>query len=283
MAGEIVNVDMAAAWDGDEGDDWVREWERYDHSMRPFHDALLAAVPIERTDRVLDIGCGNGESTRDTARLAPDGSAFGIDLSSRMIERARELARLQGVRNVVFEHGDVQAYPFADGAHDVCISRFGAMFFSDTDAAFSNFGRSIRHGGRLGLVFWRRPDQNEWFQCVFGALAVGRELPSPVPGVPGPFALADVDSTRGALERAGFDSIEVEPVDRPFWIGTDVEDAFGFFRASGIARGLMQDLDDAQRARAFDALRATMAEHASADGVAFGASAWLATARRYRR
>jgi SAM-dependent methyltransferase len=280
MADEIVNVDMAAAWDGDEGEDWAREWERYDLMIRPYHDALFAAVSVERTDRVLDIGCGNGESTRATARLALEGSALGIDLSTRMIERARELARLEGVSNVVFERGDVQAYPFADGAHDACISRFGTMFFSDTDAAFGNFGRSIRRRGRLGLLFWRRPDQNEWFQCLFSALTSGRDVPLPVPGVPGPFALADAGATRASLERAGFDHIELEPVDRPFWVGTDVEDAFGFFRASGIARGLTGDLDAAQRARAIDALHATIAQHASADGVVFGASAWLATARR---
>src|SRR6478736_6002426 len=127
---------MAAAWDGDEGDDWVREWQRYDRAIRPYHDALLAAAAIEPTDNVLDIGCGNGQSTRDTARRASDGSAFGIDLSSRMIEHARELARGEGVRNARFEHGDVQAYPFDDEVHDACISRFGAMFFADREAAF---------------------------------------------------------------------------------------------------------------------------------------------------
>src|SRR5262249_54562691 len=145
MAGGIVNVDMAAEWDGDEGADWAREWQRYDHAMHPFHEALLAAVAVEPTDRVLDIGCGNGESTRQTARIASEGSAFGIDLSSRMIAQARELARQEGVHNVVFERGDVQAYPFDDEAYDVCISRFGAMFFADREAAFANFGRSVRH------------------------------------------------------------------------------------------------------------------------------------------
>src|SRR5262245_39464243 len=184
MAGGIVNVDMAAAWDGDEGDDWVREWQRYDRAARPFNEALLAAVSVGTTERVLDIGCGNGESTRQTARVASEGSAFGIDLSSRMIANARELTRLEGLHNAVFEQGDVQAYPFEDDAHDVCISRFGAMFFSDRVAAFANFGRSMRHNGRLGLVAWRSPGENEWFRCVFGALSAGRDLPMPVPANP---------------------------------------------------------------------------------------------------
>jgi SAM-dependent methyltransferase len=280
MAGGIVNVDMAAAWDGDEGDDWVREWQRYDHAMRPFHDALLAAVEVQTTDKVLDIGCGNGESTRQTARLASEGSAFGIDLSSRMIAQAREFARREGVHNAVFEHGDVQAYPFDDNAHDVCISRFGAMFFADREAAFANFGRSIKHDGRLGLVAWRSPTENEWFRCVFRALSAGRELATPAPGTPGPWGLADADVTRRVLSGAGFVDIAMEHIDEPFWIGTDTEDAFAWASASGIARGLTQDLDAADRDRAFDALQATIAEHASDKGVTFEACAWLVTARR---
>jgi SAM-dependent methyltransferase len=276
----IVNVEMAAAWDGDEGDDWAREWERHDRIIRPYHDALLAAVAIERSDRVLDVGCGNGESTRDSARRAPDGWALGLDLSSHMLERARELTQREGLTNVVFETGDAQSYPFDAEVHDACISRFGAMFFGDPEAAFANFGRSIRRDGRLGLVVWRRPDENEWFRCIFGALSVGRDLPMPAPGAPGPFGLADADATHAALTRAGFDRIELEAVDRPFWVGTDADDAFGFFRGSGVARGLTQDLDNAQRASAFAALHSTMNEHASADGVVFGSGVWLVTARR---
>ena len=197
-----------------------------------------------------------------------------------MIAHARDLARLQGIHNAVFECGDVQAYQFDRGSHDVCISRFGAMFFGDRDAAFGNFGRSVRRGGRLGLVAWRRPADNEWFQCVFGALAAGRELPMPVPGTPGPFGLADADTTRQVLIGAGFSDIAIEAIEKPFWIGTDTEDACTFFRSSGIGRGLTQGLDPAQCERAFDTLRAAIAEHASGAGVTLPSSAWLVTARR---
>jgi SAM-dependent methyltransferase len=280
MGGRIVNVEMAAAWDGDEGDDWVRECERYDRAVRPYHEALLAAVAVRPGDKALDIGCGNGESTRETARRAGEGSALGIDLSSRMIAHARQLARSQRVHNAVFDHGDVQAYPFDDETYDVCISRFGAMFFGDPDAAFGNFGRSVRHDGRLGLVAWRGPAENEWFQCVFRSLAAGRDLPLPVPGTPGPFGLADTAITHRVLAGAGFVDIAFEALEKPFWIGTDTEDACGFFRASGIGRGLTQGLDPAQRERAFDALQAAIAEHASEGGVTLPSSAWLVTARR---
>jgi hypothetical protein len=162
----------------------------------------------------------------------------------------------------------------------VCISRFGAMFFADRDAAFANFGRSVRSGGRLGLVAWRSPAENEWFQCVFRALTTGREMSMPAPGTPGPFGLADADTTRRALAGAGFTDIAIEAIDEVFWIGSDTADAFEFFRRSGIARGLTQELDPAQREGAFDALHATIAEHTSDDGVRFASSVWLVTAQR---
>jgi SAM-dependent methyltransferase len=278
--GGIVNVEMAAAWDGDEGDDWVREWQRYDRAIRPYHDALLAAVAVGTGDRVLDIGCGNGESTRATAQRAREGSAFGIDLSSQMIAHARELAARDGIRNAVFEHGDVQAYPFEPEVHDVCISRFAAMFFGDRDAAFGNFGHSVRRGGRLGLVAWRAPADNEWFECVFRSLAAGRDLPMPVPGTPGPFGLADPDTTHRVITGAGFSEIAFEVIEEPFCIGTDTEDACAFFRSSGIGRGLTQGLDPVERDRAFDALRLAIEEHVSDAGVMLPSSAWLVTARR---
>ncbi len=86
-------------------------------------------------DRVLDIGCGTRQTTREAALVAFDGDALGVDIEGGMIARARELADRQGVPNVRFEVGDAQAHPFPSGAFDVAISRFGTMFFGDHGSA----------------------------------------------------------------------------------------------------------------------------------------------------
>jgi SAM-dependent methyltransferase len=280
MASTVVNVDMADAWDGDEGEEWARDWQRYDRAVAGYHRRLLDAAAIGTRDRVLDVGCGNGESTRDAARLATDGSALGVDLSSRMLGRARDLAKADGLTNVRFEQADAQAHPFDTAAYDVALSRFGAMFFADPVAAFTNIGAALCPGGRLVIVAWRGAADNEWLQCVFGALAVGRDLPVPPPGAPGPFGLADADNTRATLTAAGFDSIGLAAVDEPFWLGTDGDDAFGFFRGTGIVRGMTQGLDENQRSQALAALQATMSAHDTGHGVEFGSGCWLITARR---
>jgi SAM-dependent methyltransferase len=280
MTVEIANVDMAAAWDGDDGDDWARDWKRYDRSIQRYQNRLLSASTIDASDEVLDIGCGNGESTRAAARVAVDGSALGIDLSTRMVERARELASSEGLANVAFERADAQVHAFEPNAHDVAISRFGAMFFADRIAAFANICHAIRPGGRLVVLAWQELVRNEWLVEIRAALAAGREMPIPPAGVPGPFGLADREGVEVDLRAAGFAQVAIEQVEEPVWAGSDAADALLFFSNTGLARGLLQDLDDAARASAIGSLKETMVERETADGVEFGSAAWLITAQR---
>ncbi|MGH9286473.1 MAG: class I SAM-dependent methyltransferase, partial [Acidimicrobiales bacterium] len=177
----IANVEMAAAWDGEEGARWVEHAEKYERAGRRQWEWFLRGDFIAPGDRVLDIGCGTGRSTRDAARRAPAGSALGVDLSARMLERARQVAAAEGLTNVGFDHADAQVYPFPAGALDIAISSFGAMFFSDPAAAFANIGRALRPGGRLAMLAWRELARNEWVTAMRAALAAGRTLPAPPP------------------------------------------------------------------------------------------------------
>ena len=277
---EVANAQMAAAWDGDDGADWAREWEHHDRAIRGYHLRLLETAAVAPGEHVLDVGCGNGETSRDAARACGDGAVLGVDLSSRMLARARELALAQALTNVTFEQADAQVHRFAPDAYDVVLSRFGAMFFADRAAAFANIARAMQPGGRLVMVAWRTLADNEWIKALRGALAVGRELPVPPDGAPGPVGLADHDAVRAVLRASGFDGIDIESVDEPFWVGTDVDDAFAFAGSLGVTRGLLQGLDTDDRARALDALRQTLADHETAEGVSFASAAALISARR---
>src|SRR4051794_3138693 len=182
------NVEQAKAWDGDEGEYWATHSEWFDRSIESYHRSFLDAAAIAPTDRVLDIGCGTGQTTRDAARRAASGAALGIDLSSRMIEVARQQATNEGVDNVTFEQVDAQVHPFDAGSFDVAISRTGAMFFGDMGAAFANIARAIRRDGRLALLTWQPLPANEWIREISMAMAAGRPLPAPPPDAPGPFS-----------------------------------------------------------------------------------------------
>ena len=276
----IVNTEMAAAWDGEEGDGWSRDWKRYDRSMAGYHARLLEAAAFTADDRVLDIGCGNGQTTLDAARAASSGSALGVDLSSKMLARARERAAEAGLSNVRFEQADAQVHAFEPAAHDIAISRCGSMFFADPVAAFSNIGGALAPGGRLVLLVWQSAERQGWLRTMLDTLALGRELPTPPSNVPGPFGLGDPDRTRSILGDAGFVDVELSAIDGDFRIGEDVEDSFEFVRSMGMTRGLLAGISDAERDAALEALRAVIADHTDADGTRFDSAAWLVTARR---
>jgi SAM-dependent methyltransferase len=278
----IANVEMAEAWDGAEGDHWVEHAERYESINPAYGLALSDALAFRVDDQVVDVGCGTGRSTREIARVTTGGGVLGVDLSGRMLERAAAVATAEGLTNVRFEQADAQVHPFPAGAFDVATSTFGAMFFADPVAAFANIARSMRADARLGLLAWRELGANEWLCEIRGALAAGRDLPMPPPGMPGPFGLADPTHVRQVLASAGFVDIEIDPVDAPVRVGADPDDAFAFISTAGVARGLLEDLDPSAASGALDALRQTFVEHASADGVTFGSAAWLVTARAAR-
>ena len=273
-----VNVEQNRAWNGDEGDSWIRNEQHLSASTRRHTARLFERVVVADDDAVMDIGCGCGETTREAARRAVSGSAFGVDLSQRMIERARERSREAGIVNVTFEHADAQVYPFPSEQFSVAISRFGAMFFEDPIVAFSNIGRALRAGGRLGLLAWQELGRNDWLLAIRTALAAGRELPAAPVRTPGPFGLADADAVQHILAESGFAGIDLADVDEPMQLGVDAADGFEFVSTLGMTRGMLQGLDEHATERALDELRATLAANETDEGVLLGSHAWLITA-----
>lgn len=276
----IANVEMAAAWDGNEGDHWTQHADRYDTAGRRHRQRFIDCGLVAAGDRVLDIGCGTGLLATELAVITAHGTVLGVDLSSRMLELARRRSQEAGLDNVTFEQADAQVHPFDPASVDVAVSAFGAMFFNDRRAAFANICRALRPGGTLGMLAWRELAANEWLLEMRQALGAGRSLPVPPVGVPGPFGLADPDGVTDVLTGAGFDHISFEEVDEPIEFGRDAAHAFSFVRTMGIVEGLTRDLDDATKAETMDRVRAMLVDHETDEGVLLATSAWLITARR---
>jgi SAM-dependent methyltransferase len=272
------NEDQARAWDGDEGEIWARYPDFFESSVRQHQARLMDAAAVTAEARVLDVGCGTGDSTMDAARAAYRGAAVGIDLSARMLERARARAAEQQVTNVSFVQGDAQIHPFEPASFDVAISRTGAMFFADQTAAFTNLARALRPNGRLVLVSWQGPQRNEWFLSFVDALTLGRGLPPPPPDAPSPFAHADPSRTAQILADAGFTDIRIDPLELPMRFGATVDE--GYEVLSRLLAWMTGQLAPDERANAFQRLRDTLTAHVTPDGVIYRSCAWLITARR---
>ena len=257
----IANVEMATAWDGDEGEQWTEYADQYDAVAAPHLRRLMDAAGIAVGERVLDVGCGTGEATRRAARETASGSALGVDLSGRMLKRAEERSRAEGLTNVVFLQADAQVHRFDEHTFDVVISRFGAMFFNDPVAAFRNIATAMRPGGRLSLLTWQELAKNEWLTSFRGALAAGRTLTAPPAGTPGPFGLAEPEGVRHILAEAGFHDVDLVALDEPVRFGSDAADAWPFVASMGIVKGLTEDLDADAKMKALERLRQILVEH----------------------
>src|SRR5687767_1986692 len=206
-----ANQEQRDYWNREGSRHWVDQQRRYDEMLEPYGNAVLAAAGIAPDHRVLDIGCGNGMTTRAAARAASQGHALGIDLSKGMVARATELASEEGVENVAFEVDDAQTRSF-EPEFDRAISRFGVMFFDHPVDAFANIRSALRDRGHVTFVVWQELIANDWVTVPSAAMLEHVELPDlGEPGAPGPFGLADPDRVRNLFTEAGYSDLTIDP------------------------------------------------------------------------
>jgi len=235
-------------------------------------------------ERVIDVGCGCGDTTIALGRrVGPAGRVLGIDVSAPMLERAAETARAAGVANVRLENADAQTHRLSPSAFDVVYSRFGVMFFTDPVAAFTNLRAALRPGGRLAFVCWQALLENPWLFVPLRAAAQHLTLPPPpAPDAPGPFAFADPERVRGILARAGFGDIVLEELHTTLTLGGGgtVDQAVRFLTEGvGPVSGVLREADPAVRPTVAAAVRAAIAPFHTPQGVRMGSAAWIVTAR----
>ena len=254
-------------------------WDRadfYDAELKRHNRHLRAAASVGARDRVLDIGCGAGQTTREAARAAVEGSAIGVDTSAEMLEIARRRSDEAGLRNVAFEQGDAQHHAFPADSFDLCISRFGVMFFADPAAAFANIARAMRPGARLAWMVWQSQERNAWSGALRRALAPGTAASADV--LP-PFSLGDPAIATELLSTAGFVSIDFTEVREPVFYGPDVDRAFDALLHLYLVKDALARTDEAPD-KALRQLRDLLEAHMTPEGVLFDSRAWIITARR---
>lgn len=249
-------------------------------------DAALHRCGYRDGDRVLDIGCGFGDSTLRIARsVAPRGAATGMDCAANFIRDAESLAHGEGTGNAHFFVGDAQVEDLR-GPYDHAFARFGTMFFEMPGAAMRNVRKALRPGGTFMQIVWRRREENPWLHeaelCVKAIVpAVSHEETDQVHCGPGPFSMSGPDMVSLMLRGAGFERITFERHDCDICIGRDLDDAIEFAMALGPAGELIR-LAGAEGERlkpqVTEALKETLAPFARGDGVWAPSSTWFITA-----
>jgi ubiquinone/menaquinone biosynthesis C-methylase UbiE len=279
-----ANAEAIEAWDGPLYDRFVRFRDIVTTGLGAHGEEALRLVPPQPGQRVLDIGCGFGDTTQHIAGLVgPEGEAVGVDAAPRFIETAREEAAAAGVENARFEVVDVQTGDLG-GPYDMAFSRMGVMFFANPVAALRNVRRSLVPGGRVTMAVWRRREDNEWMyraqQIVEGIVERPEEYDEPTCG-PGPFSMAGADTTSDVMLHSGFTDVALHRCDLPIMIGHDVQEAMDLVMALGPAGEILRLAGDRAAPlhdRVRTELRRGLEEFEGPHGLRAGASTWIVTA-----
>jgi len=247
-------------------------------------DKVFPSLMVKAGDRVVDVGCGFGDTAMQLAkRVGPSGYVLGIDCCEGFLEFGRADVKIAGMTNVEFLEADVQTYPFQHD-FDFCFSRFGTQFFENPVAALRNMRTSLKPGGTMTMIVWRKIDDNPWLGHAKDIVL--RYLPPPGEDGrscgPGPFSMANPETVTKQLEIAGYTKIEFEQIDAPVLVGKNADDAAEFQLALGPAGEVYREAGEkalARRDEIAQALKAALAPYQTPEGIVMGSSSWKVTAR----
>jgi ubiquinone/menaquinone biosynthesis C-methylase UbiE len=246
-------------------------------------EAIFPTLPVTPGDRVVDAGCGFGDTAIKLAQLvAPSGSVLAVDCCDAFLEFGRKDAKAKGITNIAFLDEDVQIYAF-EPVHDFCFSRFGTQFFENPVAGLRNMRKTLKPGGIMTMVVWRGIKDNPWLGSAKDVVL--RYLPPPGENAqtcgPGPFSMADTGVVTKQLEIAGYKDIKFEQVDAKVFVGKDLDDAVAFQLAIGPAGEVYREAGKLAESRYNEiaaALKAQLAKYQGPNGVMMDSSSWKVTA-----
>lgn len=280
MAGD--NSEQIAEWNGPVGQRWAAEQATFDNLTRPFGDAALKAAATSPGERVIDIGCGCGDTSLELGKaVGSSGSVLGVDISGPMLEVARRRAKAEGAGNVTFEQADASTAPlFHD--RDLLFSRFGVMFFAAPVPAFAHLRRALKDSGRLTFVCWQGPRENPWAIVPVMAARAALQLDGPPgdPYAPGPFAFGDANRVRAILLETNFKDVDAEPFETPMPLGANPREAAEESVRLGPVSRFVREMGEEHLPLILEAVEKALEQFAAKDGsVALPGRAWVVTAK----
>jgi ubiquinone/menaquinone biosynthesis C-methylase UbiE len=284
MSGNDIVVE---AWNTVLFDKFVRFKHLLIAGLAGHSDELLSRGLFGSGDRVLDVGCGFGDSTIRIAQLVgPKGKAVGVDCAENFIQASKQDAAAAGVGNATFFAADVQDDDL-HGPYDHAFARFGTMFFMSPGAAMRNIRRALKPGGRFAQIVWRKREDNPWLHEAELRVreivpVVSHEETDQVHCGPGPFSMSGPDMVSSMMTGVGFTRVGFERFDADICIGRNLEDAVDFAMALGPAGEIMRlagSESDRLKPQVIAALRETLSTYERPNGVWAPSSTWFITAR----
>ena len=228
---------------------------------------MLDLARIQPGQRILDVAAGAGEPAVSVAeRVGPGGYVLATDISEGIVELALQVVRERGLKQVETRVMDGEKLDLPDDSFDAVLCRLGLMYMPHPATALREWRRVLKAGGRVAVVVFSTPDRNSWGAVPASIIRRRANLPSPVPGQPGPFSLGGPGVLESVFHQAGFTDTEVRAVPVPHGMGSSAEyvlvarEAFGGFNA------MMAHLSAQERESVWNEVETSMRSFESPDG-----------------
>ena len=136
--------------------------------------ALLEALEPRSSDIALDVATGTGFTAIALASRVK--LVTGIDVTEKMLEQSRQLARSQSVFNATFKLGDAMKMDFSEESFDLVTTRRAAHHFDSVPRFLREAKRVLKAGGRIGIVDMSPPEGAESFTNTIEKLRDGSHV-----------------------------------------------------------------------------------------------------------
>lgn len=213
---EQFKVQQRQMWD-DVAAGWQAWWETFEQGAQRVSDKIVELAEIKPGDQVLDIATGIGEPAVTAARrMSGHGKVVATDISPQMLAIARTRAKALGLDSIMeFKEGDAETLGLAELAAatklDAVLSRWGLMFLPNLSEALTRIRQQLlAPHGRLASAVWSAPSKVPLLDLPIATARKQLNAPSPLPGTPGPFALADEEALKRTFGQAGFRDVRTE-------------------------------------------------------------------------
>lgn len=204
---------------------WAQHFEPWFLPM--YKDALKQLKP-DHDHMVLDAGCGSGLFS--SMVINTGAQLIGVDAAPGLLE----LARKRNPENNFLEE-DLEVLPFADNYFDIVAGFNSFQYAGNFENALAESVRVLKPGGRLAIGIWDKPENSEATEVL---KAIGKLLPPPPPGTPGPFALSEDGRIESSFNNVGLKLVSNKTIPCPF-LYSNLNNGIESFMGTGPAAAAM--------------------------------------------